>query len=363
MVKAWHRSAEGPGSRQQSGANRPCRSRASNDLAVGNRLFLERAGAHLKTVYRSGDGQPTITPVKADHQGARDRWRPLQGVDQHQADRQLRHVRRVPPRVPARRTFPRDARKPLSVVSRRPARRQAAKGLLRLLAGRADQWKGKLPEGAEVSEDSHVIVWPDFGKVILGEMLISDFSRRLTMVRLELGSPIEGAWPSRTSSRAARASRDPAASAAACPSSSCSPRDRASRRRSEPPPHTTDRQPISSAAICSGRNDSFKRADSEWQRCGEVAVVLAVPPAERRSPHRPGESRRRDGELARLAGAADDDAAAARSAPAEDSRPRRAESRPIRRSDGRIARGAREATRRRRCRASRSKSTCSADCC
>jgi hypothetical protein len=47
-----------------------------------------------------------------------------------------------------------------------------------------------LPSGADI--DEHVITWPDFGKVILGEMLISDFNRRLTMVRLELGSPVEG---------------------------------------------------------------------------------------------------------------------------------------------------------------------------
>ena len=54
------------------------------------------------------------------------------------------------------------------------------------------EWDGKLPKGADVSEDSHVIVWPDFGKVVLGEMLIAHFNRRLTMMRLELGSPLEG---------------------------------------------------------------------------------------------------------------------------------------------------------------------------
>ncbi len=36
------------------------------------------------------------------------------------------------------------------------------------------------------------IYWQDFGWIILGEILISAQYRRLTMVRLELGSPVEG---------------------------------------------------------------------------------------------------------------------------------------------------------------------------
>lgn len=36
------------------------------------------------------------------------------------------------------------------------------------------------------------VFWQDFGWIILGEILISTQYRRLTMVRLELGSPVEG---------------------------------------------------------------------------------------------------------------------------------------------------------------------------
>jgi hypothetical protein len=50
-------------------------------------------------------------------------------------------------------------------------------------------WPGKLPKGAKV--EGNVITWPDFGRIILGEMLISGDARRLTLVRLELGSPLQ----------------------------------------------------------------------------------------------------------------------------------------------------------------------------
>ena len=41
--------------------------------------------------------------------------------------------------------------------------------------------------------EQHVVTVPDFGKIFFGELLITDLSRRLTMLRLELGSPIGGA--------------------------------------------------------------------------------------------------------------------------------------------------------------------------
>lgn len=40
--------------------------------------------------------------------------------------------------------------------------------------------------------DNHVVTIPDFGKIFFGELLITDRSRRLTMVRMELGSPSGG---------------------------------------------------------------------------------------------------------------------------------------------------------------------------
>lgn len=44
----------------------------------------------------------------------------------------------------------------------------------------------------EIKIDGHKIYLPGFGRIFLGELLITDFSRRLTMARVQLGSPVEG---------------------------------------------------------------------------------------------------------------------------------------------------------------------------
>jgi hypothetical protein len=41
----------------------------------------------------------------------------------------------------------------------------------------------------EVTLDGHVVRWPGFGTVYVGEMLISPHVRRLTLLRFDLGSP------------------------------------------------------------------------------------------------------------------------------------------------------------------------------
>ena len=51
-------------------------------------------------------------------------------------------------------------------------------------------WSGQPFAGATI--DNHVVTIPNFGKIFFGELVITDRSRRLTMVRLELGSPSGG---------------------------------------------------------------------------------------------------------------------------------------------------------------------------
>ena len=55
---------------------------------------------------------------------------------------------------------------------------------------RSIKWAGDPYPGATI--DQHVVTVPDFGRIFFGEILITDQSRRLTMLRLELGSPIGG---------------------------------------------------------------------------------------------------------------------------------------------------------------------------
>jgi hypothetical protein len=62
--------------------------------------------------------------------------------------------------------------------------------------------EGRLPEGASIEDNGYIINWPGFGKVILGEILIWPYVRRVTLVRLkhsdtEIGSGCSGGstWP------------------------------------------------------------------------------------------------------------------------------------------------------------------------
>jgi hypothetical protein len=52
------------------------------------------------------------------------------------------------------------------------------------------RWKGKPYPGSSI--DRHVVVVPGFGRLYFGEIFITRFSRRLTLARLRLGSPVGG---------------------------------------------------------------------------------------------------------------------------------------------------------------------------
>jgi hypothetical protein len=51
-------------------------------------------------------------------------------------------------------------------------------------------WRGAPNPHASI--DGHKIVFKDFGSIYFGELFISEFSRRLTLMRVELGSPCGG---------------------------------------------------------------------------------------------------------------------------------------------------------------------------
>jgi hypothetical protein len=52
------------------------------------------------------------------------------------------------------------------------------------------KWSGDPYPGATITD--HTVRVPGFGKILFGELLISDVERRLTLLRLELGSPEGG---------------------------------------------------------------------------------------------------------------------------------------------------------------------------
>ena len=52
------------------------------------------------------------------------------------------------------------------------------------------RWKGRPFPGSRI--DGHVVSIPNFGKIFFGEIFVSANARRLTMMRLQLGSPVGG---------------------------------------------------------------------------------------------------------------------------------------------------------------------------
>jgi hypothetical protein len=187
-VKTWHQREDGNG----KGPIQTVHSKSSiTDFSVGGRLFLARASAYLKSVYEEGDPQPTITPVEASVEGlVIDGVRFKVTIDAETVTNlatchQFHHIAQHDKHFKDT-----QGRRLLSLWDAADGR--TAKGCFVYSLVERIAWDGKLPKGADVSTDSNVIVWPDFGKVVLGEMLISHFNRRLTMIRLELGSPLEG---------------------------------------------------------------------------------------------------------------------------------------------------------------------------
>ena len=65
-----------------------------------------------------------------------------------------------------------------------------ANGTVRSTIVQKIEWDGPKHPKAEIH--GHVVVVPDFGKIYFGEMFIAAHSRRLTMVRFQLGSPDGG---------------------------------------------------------------------------------------------------------------------------------------------------------------------------
>ncbi|MCU1237243.1 MAG: hypothetical protein JWP63_5210 [Candidatus Solibacter sp.] len=65
-----------------------------------------------------------------------------------------------------------------------------AKGAVRCTIVKKIEWEGAPVPKVEIH--GHVVYIPDFGKVYFGEMFITGHSRRLSMVRFQLGSPDGG---------------------------------------------------------------------------------------------------------------------------------------------------------------------------
>jgi len=72
-----------------------------------------------------------------------------------------------------------------------PSRLRYCNGVLQATVVKSIKWTGDPIPNARI--DQHSVYVPDLGKIFFGELLISDLSRRFTLLRLELGSELGGA--------------------------------------------------------------------------------------------------------------------------------------------------------------------------
>ena len=75
-------------------------------------------------------------------------------------------------------------------MSYRPPGASSAASIFTPPSVRRIRWEGDPYPGAKI--DHNLLIVPNFGKAYFGELLISATSKRLTMLRLELGSPAGG---------------------------------------------------------------------------------------------------------------------------------------------------------------------------
>jgi hypothetical protein len=163
-------------------------------VAVGKRLSIAKAGAYLRSVYRHRE-QTSIKPIHVAIDGlVIDGVRFTVTLDTAMLER-LDTDQKLRAEYAGNPAFVKEHGYRFQIGPKKPSRKEEIPEVAGYVVCSLVQrlsWEGKLPKGAKVDEQSNVIVWPDFGRIILGEMLISGDARRLTLVRLALGSPLEG---------------------------------------------------------------------------------------------------------------------------------------------------------------------------
>jgi hypothetical protein len=162
-------------------------------VAVGKRLSIEKATAYLRSVYRHRE-QTSIKPVHVEIDGlVLDDVRFTVTLDTATFER-LDTDQKLRAEYAGNPAFVKEHGHRFQTGPKKPSRNDEIPEIAGYVVCSLVQrlsWEGTLPPGAKVDERSNVIVWPDFGRIVLGEMLISGDARRLTLVRLNLGSPLE----------------------------------------------------------------------------------------------------------------------------------------------------------------------------
>lgn len=160
-----------------------------HDLAIAGRFFAARAAAYLQSTYRRDADEPdifvrdaSITGLRCDQYGIEVRWR----TDVLNKLSTFRALRDGWARSREGDALAQAVLQPPGTERHNPQVLPAVKGYV-IVALCELAWVDK--PHPEVELDGHILRWPGFGKVTFGEMLISPHSRRLTVMRFNLGSP------------------------------------------------------------------------------------------------------------------------------------------------------------------------------
>lgn len=157
-------------------------------FSIAGRFFVDRASAYLRSSYRKGADEPEIIVGESSVIGMR-----CEGHDvEVRWNTEL--INKAPTFAALEKAWARSKGTGFDrqVLKVRASRRQEPKTLPTM--------KGYLPvvvaelawAGAphpDVTLDGHVLRWSGFGTVYVGEMLIANYLRRLTVLRFDLGSP------------------------------------------------------------------------------------------------------------------------------------------------------------------------------
>ena len=159
-----------------------------DQLAIAGRFFVDRGAGYLRSSYRRGVDEPDITigdpalaGLRCDEHAITVRWR----TDIFNKASTYTALQKAWSGAKAGDALDRQVLRPAG--TRRTAKTlPAMKGYV-LVSVCELAWADK--PHPEVTLDGHVVRWPGFGTVYVGEMLVSHHQRRLTLLRFELGSP------------------------------------------------------------------------------------------------------------------------------------------------------------------------------
>jgi hypothetical protein len=159
------------------------------ELAIAGRFFVDRAAGYLRSTYKAGADepeievvQPTIVRMRCDDHEIDVKWR----IDLLNRTSTFAALEKAWGRSRAGDGLDQLVMRPRGARPHDPAALPVMKGHV-VVALAELAWAGR--PHPEVKLEDHVMTWPGFGSVYVGEMIISHHLRRMTLLRLALGSP------------------------------------------------------------------------------------------------------------------------------------------------------------------------------